>query len=88
MNVLEFLKSLYYRARGVESVVGAERVAAVISHFQDDIVALGLGLDEMSDADEEIEEQQHELGKQRGELLASTNQAQKLLDGLNALLGV
>lgn len=88
MSILEFIKSLYYRARGTQELVGAERVQAVIGHFQDDIVSLRTGLNEMAGEDADLLEQQEELNAQRGEIRSSTIQTQKLLEGLNALLGV
>lgn len=82
------VRSLIARARGVDVLVGVERINQVLSHFEDDITALGTGLGEMSDECSCIIQEQRELECQRAELDGAQARAKKLLEGLNALLGV
>ena len=77
----------FFKGQEVEEPDGAARVQEVLSHFEDDMENLRVGLNEMSVEDKELYQRIEEIKFDRAALETSRNQGEKLLKGLQALLG-
>jgi hypothetical protein len=84
--VVRFIVGLF-KEQKEEEEKGVDRIQLVLSQFEDGVLSLKIGLAEISDEDNDVIGQIQELEGQRAVLSDSSARAEKLLDGLKALLG-